>query len=150
MTPVILGDDGIAFSKTRSVSARTGTSGDAMRTCSTASWLDECLERISSLYDLEANWDSYGALPIDPESIANAEYVIRRLAVQRRIEKPAITASPSGFVAFCWDKDRESLDVEITSSGYEFSYVNDSHPELNAEGVTEEVDDLVELLRFQD
>ena len=67
--------------------------------------------------NLEENWDSYGARQVDQVSVHYAQVFLSHLKEYVGIEKPRITATPNGHVAFIWDDDRRSLEVELDEKG---------------------------------
>lgn len=71
---------------------------------------------LDELVKLKENWDSYGALPVDHDSVLHA----RRLLLSlwgKGIPCPTVTASPAGNAAFCWDDGAASVDVEVMGNG---------------------------------
>jgi hypothetical protein len=149
-----MSDRGIAFAHDEPVVTHADATTDgmmgstlfALRTVPPG-WLHDCIARIEQLRSLSANWNSYGALPIDLRSIMLAKSLLVELAFVDSIEEPTVTASPSGNVAFCWDDGERSLDVEVLPDNLlEYAYLNESQPSLDEEGQTCEVNKLAFLL----
>lgn len=110
-------------------------------------WLDERLEQVERLLELEANWNSYGANPIAFDSVVRAQALLLALARIEDVESPTVTASPDGNVAFCWDYDRGSLDVEVLPDGvFQFAYINESDSSRDEDGTTVDAGRLAVLL----
>lgn len=82
-----------------------------------AEWLCEVTEQIQRLADLEKNWDSYGAEPIDPKSIGHAVRLVEQLAMYERIEKPLITPTSNGHVGLEVLCKNRKLDMDIEPTG---------------------------------
>ncbi len=142
-----------AFTKDESLSAQADATGDglvqevliALR-ASPPPWLQGHLAQIDQMRDLRANWDSYGALPVDLDSIALAKSLLSQLAYVDTLEAPTVTASSAGNVAFCWDDGERSLDLEVRPDGIlEYAYLNESQPALDEEGETCDEDALTFL-----
>ena len=77
-----------------------------------ANWLPGVLATIEGFRRLEANWDSYGAEPLTPRAIEQAEAFVRCLATD-------LTVVPTnrGGVGFEWDACDVSLEVNIHPGG---------------------------------
>jgi hypothetical protein len=147
-------DTGTAFTQDELLTARADDTSDglirevliAFRK-SVPPWLQGCLAQIGRMRDLKANWDSYGALPVDPDSLILAEPLLKDLAYVDTLEPPTVTASPAGNVAFCWDDGERSLDLEVRPDGIlEYAYLNESQPAYDQEGETQDANALVYLL----
>lgn len=64
----------------------------------------------------EANWDGYGAEPVDPLSVEWAEQLLEELP--RSIPLPEIAVAPDGDVVLEWFSDRSRvLSVSIGAGG---------------------------------
>lgn len=145
---------GTVFTPDECDSTSADSTGDAMgRTVlfawrnSPPDWLKGCLARIRRLGTLRANWDSYGARPVDVSSIALAAEVLQSLAMVETVEEPTVTATPSGNAALCWDDGERSLDLEVYSDGdMEYSYLNVSAAIPDEEGRTRSIEELAYLL----
>ncbi|MBW3598760.1 MAG: hypothetical protein KY475_15980 [Planctomycetes bacterium] len=112
-----------------------------------APWLGACLGKAESLAGVGANWDSYGAAPIERQSIEHAKQLLMELARNAAIEAPAITATPSGNVGLCWDDGQRSLDVEVHPDGVlRFAYVDEQAPQRDHDGETRDGRRLSKLL----
>lgn len=144
-------DAGVAFTQTESVPTTATSTGEAWapRPATLAirkeapAWLTERVDQLRRLLELQENWDSYGAKPIDPRSVEFAILLLRSLALVEGVEAPTVTASPDGNAALCWDNGDRSLDVEILPDGIiDYSYLNDK----NKEGTTLDANDLAILL----
>jgi len=77
-------------------------------------WSRDLLARISELGDLEENWDSYGAQPVDPRcAAATAEFVLDFLGGDT--PKPAIVPTTRGGIQLEWHRAGADLEIEIES-----------------------------------
>jgi hypothetical protein len=145
---------GTVFTGNEPDNARAVSTSDAMggnvllaRRSSPPPWLEGCLARIRRLGTLRANWDSYGALPVDPSSADMAAEVLRALAMVETVEEPTVTATPAGNAALCWDDGQRSLDVEVRPDGVlEYSYLNESRAIPDEENLTDDIGQLAVLL----
>lgn len=103
------------------------------------SWLKTTERKIRKLGELKRGWDSYGAYPVDPNSISTALEFIAELAGVTGICEPAVAGTPSGHVALMWswkDGTRE-LEMAVLPTG-ELQYcLSDEHdPAIDREGST--------------
>src|SRR5205809_218902 len=62
---------------------------------------EEVEEQLCELLTLERNWDSYGALPIDPANVAAARRLLKRLEPWRPVP-PYVVPTVGGAVQFEW------------------------------------------------
>jgi hypothetical protein len=101
-----------------------------------ADWFRECEKKIIKLLELEPNWDSYGAKPINLESIDRARKIVRDLSFVQGIWCPFVAPSPTGDVGLTWewsDFSRE-LDVEVGPSRIiHYSYMDENNPDQDCE-----------------
>lgn len=64
----------------------------------------------------EADWDGYGAAPVDPGAVEVAEKAIR--ALPKGVSPPDVSADPDGEVSLTWfGADRSSISVSINADG---------------------------------
>lgn len=62
------------------------------------------------------NWDGYGANPVQPESVVQAERFLR--ALPEDIPMPSIGADPDGEVALDWEDDGHAFfSVSVSPDG---------------------------------
>ena len=110
-------------------------------------WLHEAVKRLQSFESLRENWDSYGAAPIDLDSISGGIALLSRLAMYECVEKPAIGATPDGHVGFSWDEGAWSLDAEVLPTGHvQYVYLDEDDSANDREATALEWVDLLELL----
>jgi len=69
-------------------------------------------ERFAEISKLEANWDSYGASPIDRRAIESARRVIAALS-----HSPQIVPTTSGGIQLEWHRDGIDFDLVIPPEG---------------------------------
>lgn len=144
-----------AFANTVSVSAATEDDTRALTRDSPvvaprerpAPWLNDVLNAIDRLLTLRANWDSYGANAVNDESITWARELARFLSGLVSVDRPSVTATPDGDVAFCWDTGDWSLDASVDRTGLiSYAFLDERDPSKEREGRTRNVGDLVELV----
>jgi hypothetical protein len=109
-----------------------------------ANWLFDGEERLKQMAQLEPNWDSYGAAPVDAVAIHYAQLFMRQAAMVQGIEPPSITATPNGRVGLSWDDEHRTMDVEIDSHG-RFTYFY-QRGDTELEAVTVDRNDIIERL----
>ncbi len=82
------------------------------------------LDRLNELGKLQINWDSYGALPVNP----NALRIARLLAQALESGPPSIVARPDGDIVFSWSDET----FEIVCSGRGFNLWIDDQDKQDA------------------
>ena len=77
-------------------------------------WLKPAIERFGELLELRQNWDSYGALPIEPNHVVAA---IELLALIMRDDTPvpAIVPTNRGHIQLEWHTPTADLEIETLS-----------------------------------
>jgi hypothetical protein len=73
-------------------------------------WVQPVLDRLSELVALPSDWDSYGALPVDRQSVEMALSVLSAV-MSEGAELPWIVPLPSGGLQLEWH--RADSDIEI-------------------------------------
>jgi len=108
----------------------------------------ECVRKIAALRDLPPNWDSYGAKPVDCRSIEVAQVVVLALSRKAYFHVPVVTATPSGTVGLCWDRDSRSLDVEAHADGrLSYVYLDETDESQDEDGATWDIRQIGALLK---
>lgn len=109
--------------------------------------LRETLTKIHNLLSLGANWNSYDALPPDPNAVAHAERWI--MSLFQMVEdlrlpwiKPSVSASPEGEVVFEWRYGRKKLTIYVGDQNIDYVQVwgTDIHSKIT-DGDIESVSD---------
>jgi hypothetical protein len=114
-----------------------------------AGWVVECIGRIERLRELKQNWDSYGAKPVDVDSIASAARLVPWLAGITGIDCPRVTASPAGHVALSWEwkQHQRELDLEILPDGtLRYAFLDEQTPADDFECETTDAREIARLL----
>ena len=62
------------------------------------------------LLALEANWDSYGANPINPRSVELAARIARAFPEKQHL---AMVPTCDGYVQVEWHQDGEDVEIEV-------------------------------------
>lgn len=91
--------------------------------------------KLDSFRELKGDWDSYGALPVKPEAVAQAKHFIRRLLSYDYglkgydIPSPgSVSPSPDGdTIGFEWCFNGYDLEVESDTDG-KMSYYLTTEP----------------------
>jgi hypothetical protein len=88
----------------------------------------ETLTKIHNLLSLGANWNSYDALPPDPNAVMHAESWITSLF--QKVEdlgllwiKPSVSASPEGEVVFEWRYNKKKLTIYVGEQNIDYVQV---------------------------
>lgn len=78
----------------------------------TPGWLPPTVEKLAQLLALGANWDSYGARPIDPQLPLAA---LRLLAGVMRNSSPPPDVVPTsrGTIQLEWHRDGVDLEIDV-------------------------------------
>lgn len=144
---------GVAFSEAQTISTDAQYTGEALSlqnylaTRNQPVWLEERRQQIAHLSKLKDNWDSYGALAIDPRSIQISKQLLSLLSQVVGVEPPTITASPDGHVAFCWDYNQRTLEIEIRPDAVcEYVYIDERDSAMDEEGETTNAERFAQLL----
>jgi len=87
-------------------------------------WMQPTREALSELLDLKADWNSYGALPIQPEAVRHA---MELLCLVMRPDAPAPQVVPTscGGVQLEWHTGGFDIEVSIRPSGEAYACVED-------------------------
>lgn len=107
------------------------------------------LAGIEQLAKLPADWNGYGASPIDPDVIESASKLINRLPADA-VSPPQVVPMTRGRLQFEWHRGRRSLELEIetpTLVRY-LKYDADEGIEEEATLPIEDTSGLMELLRW--
>lgn len=79
-------------------------------------WVADTLLDLARLFELEPNWNSYGAHPIAPVAVGNAmAFMVKAMAADTT--RPSVIASPRGGVQFEWHRNGIDLEIEATADG---------------------------------
>ena len=78
----------------------------------TANWVIAATRKLDKLGRLGPNWDSYGGLPLSPESRSVVVAVLRWLE-REDLPTPAVVLGSAGNVQFEWRGKGKELDVDI-------------------------------------
>lgn len=77
-------------------------------------WALETIRQICSLGELAANWDSYGARPVDPQ-IALTAIEIWLAAGSSTVAPPAVVPTVRGAIQLEWHRRGIDLELEIAA-----------------------------------
>ncbi|MGE8361880.1 hypothetical protein [Pseudomonas sp.] len=78
----------------------------------------EMKEVISSFGALGENWDGYGAIPVNPQTVENSKSAANLLFAELPVAD--IFPNPNGTITFEWDTDKGIANLEIGESRYSF------------------------------
>jgi hypothetical protein len=94
--------------------------------------------KLTKIAALGENWDSYGAVPPDAQSVISARLALR-LANSDRTLPQAVVPSAEGGVSLCWDMGAKHAYIEFGNDGtavvatYEGDgepYIREFHPDI--------------------
>ena len=77
-------------------------------------WLGPTSEALNRLSSLGANWDSYGALPIDPAHLVSAIELLS-LIMRESTPVPSVVPTTQGSVQLEWHTRGVDLEIEVLS-----------------------------------
>jgi hypothetical protein len=78
--------------------------------------LEDAIDVIDGLLRLEADWDSYGALPIRFEAASRAVALLIQ-AAEREVSQPAIVPTNRGGLQLEWHYSDYDLEVQVGPDG---------------------------------
>jgi hypothetical protein len=113
-----------------------------------AAWLKQKERAMQGLRNLPANWDSYGAAPVDRFAIERAVLALRQIA-RITVEEPSVSASPSGTPLLVWVSDTKNVEVELeflSNGKIVFSLTDLLDSGRDNEGVVRSLRELVDLI----
>ncbi len=84
-------------------------------------WLLGAVADLNRVAELPADWDSYGALPIDQRTLEHALYVIVSL-MDDDSPPPQIGATVRGGVEFEWHSDDKDLEIQVEGPFQVYGY----------------------------
>ena len=76
-------------------------------------WLGRAKKRLKELTQLQANWDSYDAVPVDPRIATLAEDLVEWFAVDR-MPPPDLFATSDGGVQIEWHIRRVNIEIDVS------------------------------------
>lgn len=110
-------------------------------------WLRDTITKLQNLATLQENWDSYGASPVNADSIFRAQELVCYLAMFVGVDEPAVGATPDGEAGLSWDGGPWSLDVDIAPDGrIDYVYIDDRDSSQDVEMSTRRPHDLLMYL----
>jgi hypothetical protein len=112
-------------------------------------WIAQVLNELQQLSNLPANWDSYGAAAPNKQSIQTAQDFVKSLSPAVEIEKPQVSITANGTVAFQWEwsHGRRNLDVELLPDGtLNYAFVDEEDESREEEGQTQNAIKIIEIL----
>jgi len=83
-------------------------------------------EVLQSLAELNANWDSYGAIPPSPAALERAWHYASAL-VERGLAMPEVFPTRSGGVQLEWHTESVEFEWEIDTDGATGVFIFDDH-----------------------
>lgn len=113
-----------------------------------AEWLKRKVRALQDLRLLSANWDSYGAYPVDLGAIGRAIQLLEQVA-RITSEEPSVSASPSGtpLVSWTYSGGNRVLELEFLADGticYALTNFEDSRADVERQ--TTSMRDFVEMI----
>ena len=87
-------------------------------------WLSETTRRLAQLINLQPDWNSYGARPVDLESISAALEVLLNI-MGPDTPAPELVPTPRGTVQLEWHTHGIDLEIDVLSRGlYRLAFEN--------------------------
>jgi hypothetical protein len=138
---------------TRTNTAMTGLGASPADTPPGKSDMPKSLsQRLDLLLSLPDNWDSYGAAPINPNTISRVEAALREIfmVVGESAPLPFIAPANDGTIVLEWKtaEGRElTLDIPPDDGPMSFLLITPESPEPETEGVVGEGWTLTEVIK---
>lgn len=96
-------------------------------------WLPPILDRFEELLSLDPNWDSYGALPINPTHAVAALRLLTEIMCGTT-PVPAIVPTVQGHIQVEWHTPTTTLEIETLSVSRFHVYMEDTVRQIDWEG----------------
>jgi hypothetical protein len=96
-------------------------------------WVEPTLNALGELLALPANWDSYGAYRVDPESVASAGRALCLVMGSDTIP-PTIVPTSEGGIQLEWHARGVDLEIDISPTGRRYISCVDRQRETEWEG----------------
>jgi hypothetical protein len=110
-------------------------------------WANDACRQLRQLTQLPANWDSYGAAPINDRALEKAAQYLVYLACVVGVPAPGVGATPDGEVALTWDEAAWSLDASVDATGLiRYVYLDERDHRNDRETRTRDIGQLVQFL----
>ena len=113
-------------------------------------WLSEACERLRSLKQLRAGWDSHGGEAPDPKVIEGAVALLTKLddVADFLFSKPYVYATPAGGVQFEWESPGQYFEIECVSATEAHAYFQDREARVEEEHPFHYDDSLEPVLKY--
>jgi len=109
-------------------------------------WLNRALDEFNRVATLPRGWDSYGALPIDQDTLERAFDVFGRIMVSRAYQ-PQIGGINTGGISIEWHRPDKGLEIRVESPRHVYAYYYDDSKNIEWEDeVGNDLDQLVPYL----
>jgi len=112
-------------------------------------WLDQAGELIIALGKLQPGWNSHVAATPSGDVIHGARTLLLCLA-NGGATQPHINPTPEGGIQFEWEEGTRYLEVEVMAMGAAEYFYQDSHANVEEEGVVfagEQIETILDLIR---
>jgi hypothetical protein len=97
-------------------------------------WVQHTLDALDALLRLPANWNSYGANPVDPRLAVAAFTLLRDAAGSREPAAPQLVPTTAGGVQLEWHIGGIDLEVEPRPAGRYYLFFEDGPHDRRQEG----------------
>ena len=81
-----------------------------------AGWASRAISKLNELSELQDNWDSYGARPIESSSMLMALNLLKVIH-NVRVPEPTIVPLATGGIQFEWHTARKDLEIALSPNG---------------------------------
>ena len=114
----------------------------------TISWGKAALQKMAGFENLKRNWDTYDALPIEPENICLALKLLEGI-ISSKTPEPDIFPVPDGGIQFEWGNEKYDLEVEVSEPQGVMVLFEDEEGHTNTWGkpVSEAVPEIRKLIK---
>ena len=112
-------------------------------------WVSRTIVKLNQLSQLQANWDSYGAKPIDRNAVLMALSLIGAIH-SPHVPEPTIVPLPSGGLQFEWHTLQKDLEVSISPNGQTSVYFEQTGraPTISEGNISDLLGEIQSLVRF--
>jgi hypothetical protein len=77
-------------------------------------WLRAAVEALGAILGLPDNWDSYGAVSVDPEAVCHTVYLMSEI-MRPDTPLPSVVPTNIGGIQLEWHVNGVDLEIEIVS-----------------------------------
>jgi len=123
-----------------------GDNGEGIVYAGKPSWFPEVENKMRKFLELEKNWDSYGASPIDEELVVDAFNLLFQSNDIERVGKPLVIPRKDGGINLEWDVRGRFLSVEVKKEGNEYFLFDRPTGKKTEQRLDDDLDSILHLI----